>query len=121
MPLRRTACSATAIGSVSAAVSTSRPLGTRKLSDASASIRSAYAPGACGDRPVGCTAPCALSKGNDTTAVPGCELLAHPVATLENLAAELVSQHRRGVTADGAVVADLLHEAVEIVGVDPRV
>ena len=54
---RRTACSATAIGSVSAAVSIGRPLGTGNVSDASTSTRSAYPPGANGERPVRCTPP----------------------------------------------------------------
>ena len=39
--LRRTACNPTAIGSVSAAMSTDSPLGTGKVSDASTSTRSA--------------------------------------------------------------------------------
>ena len=68
--LRRTACRATAIGSVSAATSISRPLGTANVMDASTRTRSAYPPGANGDRPVSCTPPCARTIGKDTTRVP---------------------------------------------------
>ena len=50
--LRRTACRATAIGSVSAATSAESPLGTGKVRDASTSTRSAYPPGASGESPV---------------------------------------------------------------------
>ena len=68
--LRFTACSPTAIGSVRVASSVGSPLGTAKLSDCSASTRSAYPPGASGESPVRCTPPSRRSSGKLTTRVP---------------------------------------------------
>lgn len=68
---RRTACSATAIGSVSAATSSGRPLGTGMASAACTATCSAYAPGAWGDRPSAWTPSPARSRGIATTRVPG--------------------------------------------------
>ena len=67
---RRTACSATAIGSVRAARSASRPLGTRIVIEAVTSTCSAYPPGACSLSPVRCTESPARSTGRATTGVP---------------------------------------------------
>ena len=53
--LRRTACSATAMGSVSAAMSIDSPLGTGNVIEASTRTCSAYPPGAKGESPVSWT------------------------------------------------------------------
>ena len=67
---RRTACRATAIGSVNAAMSAGSPLGTGKVSEASTRTRSAYPPGANGDSPVNWTAPWERTSGKETTVIP---------------------------------------------------
>ena len=67
---RRTACSATAIGSVSAARSASSPLGTRIVIEAVTSTCSAYPPDACSLSPVRCTESPARRIGSATTGVP---------------------------------------------------
>ena len=76
--LRRTACQATAIGSVSAAVSGASPLGTSIVRDSWTSTRSAYAPGALADRPVICTLSPIRIIGSDTTGVPVAQALRVP-------------------------------------------
>ncbi len=74
---RRTACQATAIGSVSAATSEPRPLGTGIISDSSTSSCSAKAPGACTDRPTVSTPRLPRKSGRATTGVPVGELFRH--------------------------------------------
>ena len=69
-PLRRTACQATANGSVSAAVSGLSPLGTSIVKGSCTSTRSANAPGAFAESPVICTLPSSWTIGSDTTGVP---------------------------------------------------
>ena len=76
--LRRTACQATAIGSVRAAVSGESPFGTSMVSDSWTSTRSAYAPGALADRPVICTFSPIRIIGSDTTGVPVAQALRVP-------------------------------------------
>ena len=65
-----TACSATAIGSVSTATSGESPLGTTNDIDCSTSTCSAYPPGASGESPIGCTSRPRRTSGNDTTCAP---------------------------------------------------
>ncbi len=67
---RRTACSATAIGSVRAARSSSSLSGTTWAIDASTSTCSAYPPGASGESPIGCTPSAPRTKGKATTREP---------------------------------------------------
>ena len=59
--------SATAMGSVSAAMSIDSPLGTRNVIEASTRTCSAYPPGAKGESPVSWTPPCERTIGKDTT------------------------------------------------------
>ncbi len=75
---RLTACSATAIGSVSAATSGASPLGTTKDIDCSASTCSAYPPGASGDSPIGCATPSTRRSGSTATWSPSRNSLRTP-------------------------------------------
>ena len=65
-----TACSATAIGSVSTATSGDSPLGTTNDIDCSTSTCSAYPPGARGESPIGCASRPRRTSGNETTCAP---------------------------------------------------
>jgi hypothetical protein len=80
---RLTACQPTAIGSVRTATSSGSPFGTRRVSDSCTSIRSAKAPGARADSPVGCTSAPWRSSGSETTGVPTgrCPLVPGPRST----------------------------------------
>ena len=67
---RRTACRPTAIGSVSVASSVDMAAGTVMASASSTTISSAYAPGACTEKPTVCTSSPRLISGNATTRSP---------------------------------------------------
>ena len=112
-----TACSATAIGSVSTATSGDSPLGTTNDIDCSTSTCSAYPPGASGESPIGC-ASCAAADQRERDDVRAlAELAARAAAPLAHLADELVAQHggRRG--PHELVVVELLHHLGEPVAV----
>ena len=119
--LRRTACQATAIGSVRAAVSALNPLGTSMVSDSWTSTHSAYAPGALADRPVICTSSPIRIIGSDDhrrACRPG---LAGRRAVVQHPAAELVTHHDRLVRAHEVLIADPRGQVGELVGMPPGV
>ena len=68
---RRTACQATASGSVKAARSTSTPRGTAKVNASCSTVCSARPPGASAWKPIMRTLPWSRRTGSAVTSVPG--------------------------------------------------
>ena len=112
-----TACSATAIGSVSTATSGDSPLGTTNDIDCSTSTCSAYPPGASGESPIGCASAATADQWERHDVGALAELAARAAPPLAHLADELVAHHggRRG--PHELVVVELLHHLGEPVAV----
>ena len=104
---RRTACQATAIGSVSALTSGASPFGTAIIIDSCTSICWAYPPGAAADSPIASMPPRALSSGSATTCAAGRDPPIASRSVLAHHAAELVPEHDPLGRAHEAVVAGL--------------
>ena len=92
---RRTACQATAIGSVSAATSGGRPLGTGIISDSCTSSLLGVGAGRVHRQPDGVHAPVAAQERQRDDVRPGRRAVPAPGAVLGDLAAELVAEHDR--------------------------